>query len=36
MKVTIEYKPVSNKAREEFLQDLESIVDDYEAEMEIE
>lgn len=36
MRITIEYKPVSNKAREDFLQDLELIVDDYEAEMEIE
>jgi len=36
MKITIEYKPVSNKAREEFLEDLELVVDDYEAEMEIE
>jgi hypothetical protein len=36
MKITIEYKPVSNKAREEFLEDIRLVTDDYEAEMEIE
>jgi len=35
MEITITYKPVSNKAREDFITDITDVVEDYEAEMEI-
>jgi len=36
MQIIITYTPTSSKAREEFITDITDVVEDYEAEMEIE